>query len=60
MRGQGSDARQLIALLRDLGYEIGVFSPNTGRIELHADGRDLSLNVVAIPRARIPEIVGQA
>ena len=41
LRGQGSDASRLIADLRELGYEIGVFSPRTGRIELHADGRDL-------------------
>jgi FkbM family methyltransferase len=59
LRGQGSDAKQLIALLRELDYEIAVFSPNTGCIELHADGRDLSLNVVAIPRDRIAEILGQ-
>lgn len=59
LRGQGSDAQQLIATLRELGYEIGVFSANTGRIELLAEGRDLSLNVVAMPRDRIPEIVGQ-
>jgi Methyltransferase FkbM domain len=59
LRGQGSDAGRLITALRDLDYEIGVFSSSTGRIELLADGRDLSLNVVAIPRARIPEIVGQ-
>jgi FkbM family methyltransferase len=59
LRGQGSDAGRLITALRDLDYEIGVFSSSTGRIELLANGRDLSLNVVAIPRARIPEIVGQ-
>jgi FkbM family methyltransferase len=60
LRGQGSDAQRLIAALRELGYEIGVFSPITGRIELLAEGRDLSLNVVAMPRDRIPEIVGEA
>jgi FkbM family methyltransferase len=59
LRGQGSDAQRLIALLRELGYEIGVFSANTGRIELLGEGRDLSLNVVAMPRDRVPEIVGQ-
>ncbi len=60
LRGQGSDAGRLIAILRELNYEIGVFSPNTGRIELHADGHDLSPNIVAMQRDRIPEIVGQA
>jgi hypothetical protein len=60
LRGQGSDTGRLIAILRELDYEIGVFSPDTGRIELHAAGRDLSLNVVAMQRDRIPEIVGQA
>jgi FkbM family methyltransferase len=59
LRGQGSDAERLIASLRELGYEIGVFSASTGCVELLAEGRDLSLNVVAIPRDRIPEIVGQ-
>lgn len=60
LRGQGSNAQQLIATLRGLGYEIGVFSPSTGGIELLSDGRDLSLNVVAIPGDRISEIVGHA
>jgi FkbM family methyltransferase len=59
LRGQGSDAERLIAALRDLGYEIGVFSPATGRLELLAEGRELSPNVVAMPRERIREIVGQ-
>jgi len=59
LRGQGSDAQQLIVTLRELGYEIGVFSATTGCIELLGEGGDLSLNVVAMPRDRIPEIVGQ-
>ena len=60
LRGQGSDAQRLIATFRgELGYEIGVFSPRTGRIELLADGQELSPNVVAMPRERIPEILGQ-
>lgn len=59
LRGQGSDAQRLIAALRELGYEIGVFSASTGCIELLAAGSDLSLNVVAMPRDRIPEIVGK-
>ena len=59
LRGQGSDAQRLMATLRDLGYEIGVFSPSTGRIELLSEGRDLSLNVVAVPRDRVREIMGQ-
>ena len=33
-------------------YEIGVFSAQTGRIELLEHGGDLSLNVVAMPRER--------
>ncbi|MCW5734323.1 MAG: FkbM family methyltransferase [Enhydrobacter sp.] len=58
LRGQGSDAEQLIATLREMNYQIGVFSPTTGRIELHAEGRDLSLNIVAMQPDRIPEVVG--
>jgi len=59
LRGQGSDAQRLIAMLREMDYEIGVFSSKTGAIELLAEGRDLSLNVVAMPRDRVHEIVGQ-
>jgi FkbM family methyltransferase len=58
LRGQGSDAQKLLATLRgELGYEIGVFSAETGRIERLAEGRDLSPNVVAMPRDRLSEIL---
>jgi FkbM family methyltransferase len=58
LRGQGSDAQALIATVRDeLDYEIGVFSHQTGRIELFDAGVDLSLNVVAMPRERVAEIL---
>jgi FkbM family methyltransferase len=58
LRGQGSDAQKLIATVRgELGYDIGVFSAQTGRIELLNDGGDLSLNVVAMPRERVAEIL---
>ena len=60
LRAQGSDARALIDVLRrDLGYEIGVFSPKSGKIELLGEGGDLSSNVLAIPRDRVPEIAGR-
>ena len=59
LRGQGSDARKLIALLRsELGYEIGVFSTETGGIERLDNGGNLSPNVLAVPRERVAEIVG--
>jgi FkbM family methyltransferase len=58
LRGQGSDAQQLIATIRDeMDYEIGVFSAQTGRIELLEHGGDLSLNVVAMPRERVSQVL---
>jgi FkbM family methyltransferase len=60
LRAQGSGAQALIETLRrDLGYEIGVFSTATGRIELLEDGGGLSSNVVAMPRDRVAEIAGR-
>jgi FkbM family methyltransferase len=58
LRGQGSDAERLLAILRgELGYEIGVFSAQTGRIERLGEGRNLSPNVVAMPRDRARELL---
>src|SRR3954470_14866345 len=58
LRGQGSDAQKLLASLRaDLGYQIGVFSAKTGRIERLGEGQDLSPNVVAMPGERASEIL---
>jgi len=59
LRAQGSDAKTLIGLLRgELGYEISVFSPRTGGVELLDNGGNLSPNVLAIPRERVGEVVG--
>lgn len=58
LRGQGSDAQQLIATVRDeMEYEIGVFSSHTGRIELLDSSGEMSLNVVAMPRERLAQIL---
>jgi hypothetical protein len=58
LRGQGSDAQKLIATVRDeMEYEIGVFSAQTGRIELLDSSGDLSLNVVAMPRERVAQVL---
>ena len=58
LRGQGSDAQRLIATVRDeMEYEIGVFSAHTGRIELLDSSGELSLNVVAMPRERLAQIL---
>lgn len=60
LRAQGSDAGALIdALRRDLGYEIGVFSAESGKIELLGERGDLTSNVLAMPRDRVPEIAGR-
>jgi len=60
LRAQGSDARALIDALRgDLGYEIGIFSAKSGKIELLGEGGDLTSNVLAMPRDRVPEIAGR-
>ena len=39
----------MIALLRELGYEIRVFSERTGDVEPLAEGGPLSANIVAVP-----------
>ena len=58
LRGQGSDAQKLIATVRDeMEYEIGVFSARTGQIELLDSSGDLSLNVVAMPRERVAQVL---
>ena len=38
----------MIALLRELGYEIRVFSGRTGDVERLAEGGVLSANIVAV------------
>jgi FkbM family methyltransferase len=58
LRGQGSDAQKLIATVREeMEYEIGVFSARTGRIELLDSSGELSLNVVAMPRERVAQVL---
>ncbi len=58
LRGQGSDAQKLIATVRDeMEYEIAVFSVRTGGLELLDSNGDLSLNVVAMPRERMAQIL---
>ena len=58
LRGQGSDAQKLIATVRDeMEYEIAVFSAQTGGLELLDSKGDLSLNVVAMPRERVAQIL---
>jgi hypothetical protein len=58
LRGQGSDAQKLIATVRDeMEYEIAVFSARTGGLELLDSNGDLSLNVVAMPRERVAQIL---
>ena len=59
LRAQGSGAERLIATLRgELGYEIFVFSPSTGGIELLADGRNCRPTSSPMPRDRVSEIAG--
>lgn len=55
LRDQGNSAASLMTSLRDLGYEIFVFSPMTGLLEPQTEGSPLSANVVAIPRESVAE-----
>lgn len=55
LRDQGNSAASLVGSLRDLKYEIFVFSPITGLLEPATDGSPLSANVVAIPRESVAE-----
>jgi FkbM family methyltransferase len=53
LRAQQSSAEALLSTLRtDFRFDILVFSPITGKIELLADGVPLSANVVAVPTER--------
>jgi FkbM family methyltransferase len=60
LRDQGNSAASLVGSLRELEYEIFVFSSVTGLIEPATDGSPLSANVVAIPRERVAEALGAA
>jgi FkbM family methyltransferase len=60
LRAQQNSAEGLLETLRtDLGYEILVFSPLTGLLDLPAKGAPLSANVVAVPKERTSEILGR-
>jgi FkbM family methyltransferase len=49
LRGQAASNEALVELLRELDYEIHVFSDATGRVERLAEGGVLSANIVAFP-----------
>ena len=49
LRRQAASTAAMIALLRELGYEIRVFSGRTGEVERLAEGGMLSANIVAVP-----------
>jgi hypothetical protein len=51
LRRQGASTAAMTALLRELGYEIRVFSDRTGEVERLAEGGALSANIVAVPIA---------
>jgi len=58
-QGIGADAL-LEYLRREFGYEVLVFSSETGRLELCVDGVALSPNVVAVPKERLSEFLDAA
>jgi len=41
-------------------YEILIFSATTGLLELLGEGTPLSANIVAVPKERLTELLGQA
>ena len=49
LQRQNAGTAGMIALLRELGYEIRVFSGRTGDVERLAEGGVLSANIVAVP-----------
>lgn len=51
LHGQGASTAEMIALLRELNYEICIFSARTGGVERLTTGGTLSANIVAIPVA---------
>lgn len=53
LRGQGASTAALLELLRELAYEIHVFSDKTGKVERLVDGAALSANIVAFPTTAV-------
>ena len=49
LQRQNASTAGMIALLRELGYAIRVFSGRTGDVERLADDGVLSANIVAVP-----------
>ena len=49
LRRQNAGTAAMVALLRELGYEIRVFSGRTGEVERPAGDGRLSANIVAVP-----------
>lgn len=49
LRRQAGSTDDMIAMLRELRYEIRVFSARTGEVERLAEGGALSANIVAVP-----------
>jgi len=49
LQRQNASTAGMIALLRELDYEIRVFSARTGEVERLAEGGMLSANIVAVP-----------
>lgn len=61
LSSQGASTAMLLETLRaDSGYEILVFSPSTGGVELLTDEAKLSANIVAVPKERVAEILSRA
>ena len=54
LRGQGASSEALLKLLRELDYDIHVFSETTGKVEPLAQGGALSANIVAYPKTVTP------
>ncbi|MBS0541771.1 MAG: FkbM family methyltransferase [Proteobacteria bacterium] len=58
LQAQGTSADGLLSMLRnDMGYEILVFSPETGLPEPPSEGSALSANVLAVPKEKVGEIL---
>ncbi|HXX01472.1 MAG TPA: FkbM family methyltransferase, partial [Candidatus Acidoferrales bacterium] len=58
-QGIGADAL-LDSLRTEFMYEILIFSATTGLLELLGEGTPLSANIVAVPKERLTELLGQA
>lgn len=61
LRAQGHSAEALLSTLRGrFGYEILVFSPETGLLEVMIEGEPLSSNVVACPAEKVSRLLEAA